>query len=181
MPSFLSSVMFAATVLVSDDSVSHSARPKRNELLRQSLSREIRLRNPRKRQPELKWMGEWEEAESEPVFLHVPKNGGTAIKKVARMPAQGKRHKRATGCTHYHMPPQWLPHFGAYPRVTGTDKTNTFMIARDPFAKIISEWRYVLYLGSCPKPLLREIVFLYYSRFQTDEEVQLNERQSSTH
>ena len=92
------------------------------------------------------WMGEWEDADVEPVFIHVPKNGGTAIKRISRMSKPFL--KRSTGCTLWHMPPQWLPEYGAFPRVKGTiQKTNSFMVVRNPYSRAISQWKYVLSFG----------------------------------
>ena len=94
--------------------------------------------------------------QDEPYFIHVPKNGGSVIKKVSKNikwhekkfqfgePSYGIADVGAQpfGCTHYHMPPQWIPaEFDAYPQLRGdATKTDTFVVARNPYARLISQF-----------------------------------------
>jgi len=75
----------------------------------------------------------------------VPKNGGTAIKGAAKTLEYNSNlvgmSRDAHACTWYHMPPQWMPNYGGYP-LSNNKTTNTFVLARNPFHKAISQFRW---------------------------------------
>jgi hypothetical protein len=86
----------------------------------------------------------WEEETDEPTFIHIPKNGGTAISSASRNVHGGipTEFNKQAMCSPYHLPPQWMDNFGPYSRLRGTNKTNTFVVLRDPFARILSQYKW---------------------------------------
>ena len=86
-----------------------------------------------------------ENLKREPTFIHVPKNGGTAIKGAAKTLEYNSNlvgmSRDAHACTWYHMPPQWMPNYGGYP-LSNNKTTNTFVLARNPFHRAISQFRW---------------------------------------
>mmetsp|Transcript_14685 Transcript_14685/g.32254 ORF Transcript_14685/g.32254 Transcript_14685/m.32254 type:complete len:403 (+) Transcript_14685:174-1382(+) len=100
------------------------------------------------------------------VFLHIPKNAGTAIEDagiaegykwgrhmfggLVRMPDEDNPiyHK----CIRYHVPPAYLPDARMY---SGSE---TFCVTRHPYERAVSEYRYLLQVswGNMLSPFLNE-------------------------
>ena len=102
-----------------------------------------------------------ENLKREPTFIHVPKNGGTAIEGAAKTLEYNSNlvgmSRDAHACLWNHMPPQWMPNYGGYP-LSNYKTTNTFVVARNPFHKAISQFRWSCWAMSHVYPIAGDAV-----------------------
>lgn len=81
-------------------------------------------------------------------FIHIPKNAGTTIENVGnekgvkwgRMKPGHRTHLResAPHCTYWHVPPKFFERSAPYYQ----DPDGAFCVLRDPYARIVSEYKY---------------------------------------
>ena len=81
-------------------------------------------------------------------FIHIPKNAGTTIENIAneknikwgRMKPSHQEHinTKFGDCTYWHIPPKHFSSSSPY----YTDEHGTFCVIRDPYERIVSEYKY---------------------------------------
>jgi hypothetical protein len=82
-------------------------------------------------------------------FIHIPKNAGTTIENIAneknikwgRMKPSHKDYVHTNdspNCSYWHVPPKYFSTSSHY----ATDKDGTFCIVRNPYERMVSEYKY---------------------------------------
>jgi hypothetical protein len=77
-------------------------------------------------------------------FIHIPKNAGTTIENIAneknikwgRFKPEHKKTVLNKNCTYWHTPPKYFNNNSLY------KKDETFCVIRDPYDRIVSEYKY---------------------------------------
>lgn len=90
-------------------------------------------------------------------FIHIPKNAGTTIENIAneknikwgRMKPSHKEHINTNfgNCVYWHIPPKYFSLSSHYE----TDKDGTFCVIRDPYDRMVSEYKYKNRFSTDPK------------------------------
>lgn len=97
---------------------------------------------------------DWKTKRQRLTFVHIPKNGGTAIEQAGQAGGvwwprkwlsfwHGIHMPDGSWCEKYHVPPQYLLSLGD-PDAPVFDDPGTFCVVRHPFERAVSEYKYML-------------------------------------